>query len=75
MSSLAIISKTVRQNFLVRLYKHYIIDSVLIAKKHGFKELIRQRGIKFLIAVISYYLVRDTLLYIVIPLCVAKGIL
>jgi hypothetical protein len=57
-----------------RLYRYVVIDSVLIVKRHGLRELLRQRGWKFLAAVIAYYLVRDTLLYVIVPLCVARGL-
>jgi len=74
MNTLIIVANSVRRNFLFRLYKHFIIDSVLIVKEFGFKELIRRRGYKFFLAICAYYLVRDTLIYILIPLCIAKGI-
>lgn len=51
-----------------------MIDSLLIVKRHGLRELFRQRGWKFVAGVVAYYLVRDTLLYIVLPLCVARGL-
>jgi hypothetical protein len=60
--------------FLFRLYKYYIIDSILIVKRSGFKELIKKRGWKFLIIIVSYYAVRDSLVYIIIPLMIAKGL-
>lgn len=66
---------TLRKNLLVRFYKHYVIDSIVIVKQHGFKELIHRRGKKFLFAVIGYYAVRDTLVYIVIPFWLARGVL
>jgi hypothetical protein len=65
----------VQQNALFRLYKHTIIDSAFILKRYGFRELVRQRGWKFLLAIFAYYLVRDTILYLAIPLCVARGLL
>lgn len=71
MSTLTFVAKTARQNFLFRLYKHYIIDSILIVKQSGCKALLRQRGWKFFGIIIAYYTVRDTLLYLVIPYCVA----
>ena len=67
------IPAVVQQNTLFRLYKHTIIDSAFILKRYGFRELVRQRGWKFLLA--AYYLVRDTILYLAIPLCVARGLL
>lgn len=74
MKTLAYISTTVQQNVLFRLYKFYVIDSILIIKRQGFKELLRQRGWKVVGVVVGYYLVRDTLLYIVIPYGIAKGV-
>lgn len=63
-------------NFILfRLYKYYIIDSIMIAKNHGIKELFKRKGWKFLLIVISYYAVRDTLIYLVIPYLAAKGII
>ena len=75
MSAITFAVKTLRQNFLFRLYRYYIIDSILIVKNSGFKALIRKRGVKFFYVIIGYYLVRDTLIYIVIPYCIARGLL
>ena len=58
----------------VRRYRYAVIDSLLIVKRHGLRELLRQRGWKFIAAVFAYYLVRDSLLYIVVPLVVARGL-
>jgi len=61
-------------NFILfRFYKYYIIDSILIVKKEGFRHLLRKRGWKFLLAIVSYYTVRDTMLYIVLPYLLARG--
>jgi hypothetical protein len=57
----------------VRLYRYVVIDSLLIAKHRDLRELLRRRGWRFVAAVIAYYLVRDTLLYVVVPLLVARG--
>ena len=75
MSALTHAARAVRHNFLFRLYKYYIIDSMQIVKQSGFKALIRQRGVKFFGVIFAYYLVRDTLLYLVLPFCVARGLL
>ena len=71
---ITLIAKTIRQNFLFRLFKYYIIDSILMVKKCGFKELLRRRGWKFFLVIIGYYLIRDTIIYIIIPFCIAKGL-
>ncbi len=74
MKPLASVATSLRHNPLVRLYKNYVIDSILIIKRHGFKELIRRRGWKIVWIVGGYYLVRDTLVYIVLPYCIARGV-
>jgi hypothetical protein len=38
-----------------------------IIKKEGFKSFLKQKGWKFLVAFILFYLVRDSILYIIIP--------
>lgn len=70
-----IIVNTIQQNLLFRFYKHYVIDSIMIVRRAGFKELIRQRGRRFLLIIFTYYLVRDAFVYILIPYCLARGIL
>ena len=60
---------------LFRLYKYYIIDSIIIVKNHGLKELFKRRGWKFLLIIVSYYAVRDSIIYIIIPYLIAKGII
>lgn len=62
------------KNILVRFYKYYIIDSILIVKREGFKALLKKRGWKVFAVVIGYYTVRDTIVYIVVPLLIAEGI-
>lgn len=60
--------------FLFRIYKYYIIDSIIIVKKEGFKSLLRKRGWKVLAVIIGYYTVRDTIFYIIIPYMIARDI-
>ncbi len=62
------------KNILIRFYKYYIIDSILIVKREGFKALIKKRGWKVFAVVISYYTVRDTILYVIVPFVIAQGI-
>ena len=40
----------------------------------GWKGLFRKRGWKLVALFVAYYLVRDTILYVIIPLGVAAGI-
>lgn len=44
-----------------------------IWKEEGFKALIKKAGWKVVVGVIAYYLVRDSILYILIPYLIAKG--
>jgi hypothetical protein len=41
----------------------------------GWRGLLRKRGWKLVLLVVAYYLVRDTILYIVIPIAIAAGVL
>jgi hypothetical protein len=41
----------------------------------GWKGLFRKRGWKLVALVVAYYLVRDVILYILLPLGVAAGLL
>lgn len=72
MSVITVVGKTLQENFIFKLYKYYLIDSIRIAREGGFKELLRQRGAKFFYIIIGYYLVRDTTLYLIIPYFLAR---
>ena len=72
---LTLINHLAAKKLIVILYKYYIIDSIIIVKEEGFKSLLRKRGWKVFAAIAGYYAVRDTILYIIIPLLVAKGLL
>jgi hypothetical protein len=61
------------KNILIRFYKYYIIDSILIVKREGLKALLKKRGWKVFAVVIGYYTVRDTILYIIVPFLIAQG--
>jgi hypothetical protein len=75
MTALTATITLVQKNPLLRLYRHYVIDSVLILRQRGLRELVRQRRWKFLLLLAGYYLVRDTIFYVAIPLLVARGLL
>lgn len=63
------------KNVIIRLYRYYIIDSIIIVRKEGFKTLLKKRGWKILAIVIGYYIVRDSIVYILIPYLIAKNII
>jgi hypothetical protein len=62
-----------KKNFIKSVYKHFITDSIRIVKESGLKELLRRRGWKFFLIIFLYYLIRDSILYIIIPFYVAMG--
>ena len=64
----------ITNNFIFRFYCYYIIDSIVMVRREGFKTLIRKRGKKVAVAIFTYYLIRDTILYIIIPFAAARGI-
>ena len=57
-----------------RLYHYVVLDSLQIVRRHGARELLRRRGWRFAGAVLAYYIVRDTLLYLILPLWFARGL-
>ena len=74
-STMTIINKLASKNIMVRIYKYYIIDSIIIVKKEGFKSLLKKRGWKVFAVVVGYYVIRDTILYILIPYLAAMNII
>ena len=44
-----------------------------IYRKEGFKGLIKKGGWKLLVAFFVFYLIRDLILYVLIPYLIAKG--
>lgn len=50
-----------------------IKDYVAIWKNEGFKSLLKKKGWKVVILIVAYYLIRDSILYILIPYLIAKG--
>ncbi len=45
-----------------------------VFKEQGFKGLVKKYGWKVVVAVFLYYLIRDSILYILIPYLIAKGL-
>jgi hypothetical protein len=62
---------TFKNPFKVKFLSKYIE----IFKKSGFKGLIKEGGWKLLFFFFMYYLIRDSILYIIIPYLVVKGII
>ena len=52
----------------------WAIDWWAIIKTEGFKSFVKQKGWKFLVAFILFYLVRDVTLYIIIPYLIIDNV-
>jgi len=64
-----------KKNGVFRLYKYLIADNITIVKKQGLKALWKKRGWKFFTLIFFYYLIRDSIIYILLPLLIAWRIL
>jgi hypothetical protein len=53
----------------------WAIEWWAIIKNEGVKAFIKQKGWKFLIAFILFYLIRDVTLYIIIPYLIINNII
>ena len=51
----------------------FILDWGEIRKEAGYFKLLKKKGSKVVVAFILFYLIRDSLLYIVIPILIARG--
>ncbi|HKI79789.1 MAG TPA: hypothetical protein VKA26_14710 [Ignavibacteriaceae bacterium] len=63
------------KNILIKLYKYYFIDSIIIAKREGFKSLLKKRGWKVFAIVVGYYAVRDSIVYLLIPYLITNNLI
>ncbi|MAV58846.1 MAG: hypothetical protein CMG07_02725 [Candidatus Marinimicrobia bacterium] len=62
--------KKIQKKLTPKFLKPYI----KIYKDEGFKSLIKKGGFKLLLFIFLFYLVRDSILYIIIPLIAYYGI-
>jgi len=61
------------RKWMTRL-RHYKTAIVTEYKSNGWRGVIRAYGWKLLLAVCIFYLIRDTILYIIIPLLAGRAI-
>ena len=52
-----------------------IREWVALLREKGLKGFIAEKGWEVVLAIFTFYLVRDTVFYIIIPLLIAHGIL
>ncbi|MGH7450470.1 MAG: hypothetical protein ACRENG_03935 [bacterium] len=60
-------------NFRKILKPPIIQEWTKLLRERGIKGFIREKGWKVVVAIFAYYLVRDSLLYIIIPFLIAQG--
>jgi len=58
----------------MRLTPRFIAGWRNLIREKGLKTFIREKGWKFVAAIVLFYLVRDTLLYIILPLLVFNNV-
>lgn len=46
-----------------------------IWREQGFRALLKQKGWKVVLVIVVYYLIRDSILYILIPYLIARGLM
>jgi hypothetical protein len=51
----------------------FLLDYVAVFKEDGFKGVLRKGGWKILFYFFMFYLIRDSILYILIPYLLVKG--
>lgn len=57
-----------------KIFKPPIVQEwTTLLREKGLKEFIRAKGWKILAAICLFYLVRDSILYLLVPLLVAQG--
>ena len=60
--------------FKEKLIPKFLLKYIIYYQKHGFKKTIKKFGWKLFAIIFIYYLVRDSILYIIIPYFAMKGI-
>ncbi len=61
---------TIKEKLIPKFLRKY----VYYYKEHGFKKTVKKFGWKLFGIIFLYYLIRDSILYIIIPYFVLKGI-
>tara|TARA_B100000614_G_C14222985_1_gene358997 strand:- start:346 stop:528 length:183 start_codon:yes stop_codon:yes gene_type:complete len=59
---------------MARLNPKFINEWLEIKREGGLKLLFKKKGWYVILAIVVYYLIRDSILYILIPYLILKGI-
>ena len=62
---------TIREKLIPKFLRKY----VFYLKEHGLKKTVKKFGWKLFAVIFLYYLIRDSILYIIIPYLILKGII
>ncbi|MDQ7063417.1 MAG: hypothetical protein Q9P90_04130 [candidate division KSB1 bacterium] len=59
---------------------HFLVPAKIrqwraLLQEKGFKAVLKEAGWKVIAAVIVFYLIRDTFLYIILPFLIARGLI
>ena len=63
-----------RMSIKEKLIPKFLRKYVFYYREHGFKKTVKKFGWKLFAIIFLYYLIRDSILYIIIPYFVLKGI-
>lgn len=66
---------TDRVRFLDKITPKFARDARQLFREQGFRAVTKRYGWKFFAAFFAYYLVRDSIIYLLIPYLLARGIL
>ena len=59
-------------SFINKLIPKFLRESINYFRKNGFKKTLKKLGWKMIFLIVLYYLIRDSILYIIIPYFVGK---
>jgi len=62
---------TIKEKLIPKFLRKY----VFYLKEHGFKKTVKKFGWKLFAVIFLCYLIRDSILYIIIPYLILKGII
>lgn len=63
-----------KSSFLERLTPKFIQEARQVRKESGYRGLVKRYGWKLFAVFFTYYLVRDSILYILLPYLIARGL-
>ena len=62
----------VKASRAVSCYRFWVHANIALLRERGFRAVLRERGWKHFAVICFYYLIRDSLLYLVVPYWIAK---